>query len=440
MVSIVIPVFNGENYLQEAIDSALAQTYPNIEIIVVNDGSKDNGATERIALSYGDKIRYFYKENGGVATALNLAIKEMKGEYFSWLSHDDLYYPYKIERQIQALFKEGDLTAIVQSDYDLLEIHSLKTSHVMLSNTYSMDQLTNSVFPVLQGLIHGCTLLIHKSHFERVGLFNENLITTQDYDLFFRMFRGQKTIYIAEALILGRLHNEQGSRTITSHQAERNQLHIDFLKELTEEEMCTMYGSPYNFYHRMSCFFKGIGMEETFRFANQKMQESDIPGNLYEQLLFLQKYIASLSEGKAEQICIFGAGEYGKRLVQELYSKLIFVSCFSDNDPSKWEKSFANVKCISPVLIEEEKERTLVIVANRTPEEIVSQLKSSGFSYITTKQELDKVLLHVPPVKWITALDNIDGVNYSSEGVQLLLNKFNQTIFDICQHYEKQQH
>ena len=78
LVSIIIPVYNGSNFMREAIDSALAQTYPNIEILVVNDGSTDN--TREIALSYGDKIRYFEKENGGVATALNLAIREMKGE------------------------------------------------------------------------------------------------------------------------------------------------------------------------------------------------------------------------------------------------------------------------------------------------------------------------------------------------------------------------
>ena len=77
LVSIVIPVYNGSNYMREAIDSALAQTYENVEIIVVNDGSTDDGETDRIARSYGDKIRYFAKDNGGVSSALNKGIKEM---------------------------------------------------------------------------------------------------------------------------------------------------------------------------------------------------------------------------------------------------------------------------------------------------------------------------------------------------------------------------
>ena len=86
LVSIVIPVFNGSNYLREAIDSALGQTYKSIEVIVVNDGSNDGGKTREIVLSYGGRVRYFEKENGGVASALNEGLKEMNGEYFSWLS------------------------------------------------------------------------------------------------------------------------------------------------------------------------------------------------------------------------------------------------------------------------------------------------------------------------------------------------------------------
>ena len=101
LVSIVIPAYNASNYLAEAIESALAQTYRNIEIIVVNDGSRDDGATERVALSYGDRIRYFKKENGGSSSALNMGIANMTGEWFSWLSHDDLYEPDKLEKQIR---------------------------------------------------------------------------------------------------------------------------------------------------------------------------------------------------------------------------------------------------------------------------------------------------------------------------------------------------
>ena len=157
LVSIVIPVYNGANYMKEAIDSALNQTYPNCEVIVVNDGSNDNGATEKIALSYGDRIRYIKKENGGVATAVNRGIKEMKGEYFSWLSHDDYYYPQKIEKQIEAIEKSGDKTAIAHSNFDFLNMTTGEKTSVDWLKQYDMQQLTNSNFaPVFL-----CLSLIH---------------------------------------------------------------------------------------------------------------------------------------------------------------------------------------------------------------------------------------------------------------------------------------
>ena len=96
LVSIIIPVYNGSDFLKEAIESALSQSYKNIEVIVVNDGSSDDGKTEKIALSFNKSIKYFKKENGGVSSALNYGIRKMNGDFFSWLSHDDFYSKEKI--------------------------------------------------------------------------------------------------------------------------------------------------------------------------------------------------------------------------------------------------------------------------------------------------------------------------------------------------------
>jgi glycosyltransferase involved in cell wall biosynthesis len=89
LVSVIIPVFNGSNYLDLAIQSVLRQDYGIIELIVINDGSCDDGKTRSIALKY-DVITYFEKENGGVYSALNFGLDRMRGDFFLWLSHDDL--------------------------------------------------------------------------------------------------------------------------------------------------------------------------------------------------------------------------------------------------------------------------------------------------------------------------------------------------------------
>ena len=160
-VSIVIPVYNGSNFLKEAIDSALAQTYKNIEIIVVNDGSSDDGATEKIAKSYGDKIKYYKKENGGVATALNLGIKKMTGEYFSWLSHDDKYKTDKVKIQIKFMSKIKENNVILFSNYDLMDENSKITGKCK----FNQSILTKTpIYALLRGNVNGITMLIPKPH------------------------------------------------------------------------------------------------------------------------------------------------------------------------------------------------------------------------------------------------------------------------------------
>lgn len=230
-VSIIIPVYNGSNYLKEAIDSALAQTYSNIEVIVVNDGSDDNGATEKIAKSYGVRIRYYKKENGGVAAALNYGIEKMTGEYFSWLSHDDLYARRKIELQIIQLMKEKSRKTIISCNTKILFPGGIKKKTKIDEHAFKyLDIFLSS--SAMVGL-NGCSLLIPKDAFTTVGLFNESLLYTQDYDLWFRMQKQYRFVLLDKHLVISRAHPEQGSVLNIDHMIDAgDQLHSNFINSI----------------------------------------------------------------------------------------------------------------------------------------------------------------------------------------------------------------
>ncbi|MHB8129584.1 MAG: glycosyltransferase family 2 protein [Mobilitalea sp.] len=435
LISIIIPVYNGSNFLREAIDSALDQTYENCEIVVINDGSNDNGATEDIARSYGEKIRYYKKENGGVATALNMGIREMKGEYFSWLSHDDMYHPDKIKHEWNAINRCGDRERIAFCDYEVLNVETGRKSIISIGKEYSKERITNGVFPVLQGVLHGCALLIHKSHFEQIGLFDETLISTQDYDLWFRMLRKQTTIYLEEPLVIGRIHREQGSRTISTHGAEQSQLHINFMNTLEEDEMCSLYTSRYMFFYEMMNFYERNAIMGAYDYAYHLFMKEDIPEEASGKIKQLKEHLREYSNGKAEKLCIFCAGDYGMNLYQDLNYRLIRPDYFSDNNPNKWGYTLEGLYCIPPV--ELDKENTLLIVSIKNPEAVVNQLKEKGFLYVTTKREVDHLMEEVPPIKWLVDAKKLEKVDYSAEDVTQLVDKFNQTLFEVCQYYEK---
>lgn len=233
LVSIVIPVYNGSDYLREAIDSALAQTYPDVEILVVNDGSTDGGKTEAIALSYGDGIRYFRKGNGGVASALNLGIREMRAAYFSWLSHDDVYLPRKVEREVAVLEKCGK-DAVVYSDYEVIDASS-RHVEVFRAGRISAPQFRMLLITDLP--VNGCTVLVPRRCFEQVGLFDERLKAAQDYDLWFRMARRYPFLHIPEVLLRSRVHAGQGTRRMTSTcLAEGNANFAQWLDEIAVDQ------------------------------------------------------------------------------------------------------------------------------------------------------------------------------------------------------------
>ncbi len=118
LVSVVIPFYNEEDYFDDCIYSVLNQTYQNIEIIIVNDGSDKNFYEKLIALKqkYPNKINLFHKKNGGVSSARNLGIQKATGKYISFLDADDFWLPHKVEHQVR-IIKEKKLDFIHNSYY-----------------------------------------------------------------------------------------------------------------------------------------------------------------------------------------------------------------------------------------------------------------------------------------------------------------------------------
>ncbi len=234
LVSIIIPVYNGSNYLSDAIKSALAQTYENIEIIVVNDGSNDDGATEKIALSFGDKITYYSKENGGVSSALNYGIKKMKGDYFSWLSHDDLYDENKIKKEISLITNDKDVVIcsgiLIDEKGNRIRYHTKKINNTV--DGVGLFKLHLSGYT-----LNGLAFLIPRSVFQVVGGFDEKMRYIQDYDLWFRMmYYDYRFICIKDELVKNRVHKMQVTNRFPQlYYTERKTMakkHIDFLLSL----------------------------------------------------------------------------------------------------------------------------------------------------------------------------------------------------------------
>lgn len=276
-VSIVIPVYNGGEYLGEAIDSALAQSYPNIEVLVVNDGSNDDGETERVAQAYGGKIRYYRKENGGVASALNRAIAEMTGDYFSWLSHDDLYAKDKVETDLDALRKIGRDDVVIYSNYS---VFTSSPGHAVPVSLKGVAPEHFRYWITVENRLHGCTLLIPRSAFEKVGGFNENLRTTQDYDLWFRMAREFPFVHIPEVLVKARSHPDQGSHKMAGiASVECNELLANFICGLEPREIVSATGKSLarSYAEIASSMFKR-GFDQAGILADKLAKQTDATG------------------------------------------------------------------------------------------------------------------------------------------------------------------
>ena len=215
-ISIIIPTYNSAQYICEAIESVLNQTYKDFEIIVVDDGSTDN--TKEVIKPYLNKIKYIYQQNSGPSAARNRGIKEAKGEYIAFLDADDIWLPQKLELQIKFMEKEKEVGLIFSDMILFNEKGIIKNSFLkekLFFNKLSIKPLSSTekviydnVFNALlqENFIPTNTVIVKKECFNKVGFFDETLFSVEDRDMWLRIGLFYDIGFINFPLVLTRFH------------------------------------------------------------------------------------------------------------------------------------------------------------------------------------------------------------------------------------------
>ncbi len=203
-VSVIIPTYNRVQFITQAIDSVLSQTYQNFEIFVVDDGSTDN--TKQALAPYKDKILYIYQENQGAAAARNTGINYAKGKYIAFLDSDDLWFPQKLEKQVEILDKNQDIS-VVYSNIIKIDENNKIIGRGSKGNRFLSGYIFHEVLLRKAACAFLQTMLVRKKCFEEVGYLDRELIVAEDRDMIVRLAKSYKMHGITEPLTKFRLHD-----------------------------------------------------------------------------------------------------------------------------------------------------------------------------------------------------------------------------------------
>ncbi len=213
-MSVIVPVYNGARYLAESLDSALAQDYPNLEVVVVDDGSTDD--TPAVLARYGERIRAIRQHNQGAAAARNAALQASRGEYIAFLDADDLWAPHKLGIQVRHLESHPDVD-LAYSAWTVVENRAAAaqaSAAIASASSHIVDKggsgwLYNQL--LMDCVIHTTTVVMRRELLQTVGHFDPELRRGQDYDYWLRASRVTRIDKLHEALSIYRLHESNST-------------------------------------------------------------------------------------------------------------------------------------------------------------------------------------------------------------------------------------
>jgi glycosyltransferase involved in cell wall biosynthesis len=204
-----MPAYNASNYIQEAINSVIAQTFIDWELIIVDDGSTDK--TSEIVSEYvtiENRISYYYQENGKQGKARNLAISKSKGEYLAFLDADDLWLPEKLEIQIKEI-KDKNVDLVFSNAYIINDSEKINLNKVIYCHQGFLDSNEGLDRMIERNRIPILTVLVKKSKVIEVGMFSEKLEiqNAEDSHLWLKLLINKAVLYGSnETLAIYRVH------------------------------------------------------------------------------------------------------------------------------------------------------------------------------------------------------------------------------------------
>jgi len=202
-VNVIIHTYNNERFIAETVESVLNQTYKEYEIVVVDDGSVDG--TRDALIPYMQKIRYHYKENGGIASAKNAGIGLSQAEFVAFLDHDDLWAPDKLQLQMEC-FNENSQVGLVYAKYtSFRDGKELRTKPEKGYSGWIFKELLSKSF------IQTSTVVVKRECLDAVGPYDESFSLGDEYDMFLRIARKFQCSFIDKSLTRYRVHDTNAS-------------------------------------------------------------------------------------------------------------------------------------------------------------------------------------------------------------------------------------
>lgn len=219
LITVVIPVYNGEKTVRETIDSVLNQTFQDWELIIINDGSTDK-TLEIIGSIKDERIKVFNYPNAGLAASRNRGISLAKGEYISFIDADDLWTPDKLEVQLKAL-QENPQAVVAYSWTDIID----ESSQIIRAGSYitfNGDVYANLL--LMNFISNGSNVLIRTEALKEVGKFDESLKSGEDWDMWLRLATRYQFVAVDKPQILYRMSGNSMSANLWRMEEESMQV------------------------------------------------------------------------------------------------------------------------------------------------------------------------------------------------------------------------